>query len=241
MLRRLGATGRSSTEALTLDTPDLIGRVLLAALLGGVIGIEREFSDQPAGFRTHILVSLGAALFTLVGSYGVEPFVGGDSSVQFDPTRIAAQVVTGIGFLGAGAILQQGVNVRGLTTAAALWVTAAVGTAVALGYLEGAVATTTTTVIALYVLKRLGRRVFARLRGGRYTYSLEIDQQLKLSDLARVLEGSGARTETLRLVTGEEGTRQVIASVDLPSAESPDALAARLGDVPGVRTVDLED
>ena len=229
------------TEALSLDTLELVGRVLLAAALGGVIGIEREFSEQPAGFRTHILVSLGAALFTLVGAYGVEPFIGADPSVRFDPTRIAAQVVTGIGFLGAGAILQQGVNVRGLTTAAALWVTAAVGTAVGLGYFVGAITTTLTTVIALYALKRLGRRVFRRLRGARYTYALQIGHQLKLSDLARVLEGTGARTEALRLLTDEEGNRHVVASIDLPSAESPEALAETLGAIPGVETVDLED
>src|SRR3712207_3489265 len=120
-----------------LTTGELVLRVLIAALLGGLVGFEREFSDQPAGFRTHILVSLGAALFSLVGAYGVEEFFRGEGAdVRLDPTRIAAQVVTGIGFLGAGAILQQGVNVRGLTTAAALWVTAAIGTAVGLGYLE---------------------------------------------------------------------------------------------------------
>ncbi len=137
------------TEALSLDTWELTGRILLAALLGGVIGIEREFSDQPAGFRTHILVSLGAALFTLVGAYGVEPFLGADEGVRFDPTRIAAQVVTGIGFLGAGAILQQGVNVRGLTTAAALWASAAAGLAAGIGDFSTGLALVAVTVLAL--------------------------------------------------------------------------------------------
>lgn len=229
------------TEALTLDTPELLGRVLIAAALGGVIGVEREFSEQPAGFRTHILVSLGAALFTLVGAYGAAPFLGDESAVRFDPTRIAAQVVTGIGFLGAGAILQQGVNVRGLTTAAALWVTAAVGTAVGLGYLVGAIATTVITVVALYALKRLGRQVFRRLRGGRFTYALEIGPELKLSDLARVFESAGARTEALRLLTAEEGQRHVVAAIDLPSTQSPEELAERLAAVQGVETVELED
>src|SRR5918998_5240439 len=78
-------------DALTLDTWELIGRVLLAALLGGIIGVEREFSDQPAGFRTHILVSLGAALFTLAGAYGFESFFEDGTQIRFDPTRVAAQ------------------------------------------------------------------------------------------------------------------------------------------------------
>lgn len=142
----------------SLDTLDLIVRVVVAAALGGLVGLERELSDQPAGFRTHILVSLGAALFTMVGAYGLEPFV--KSGFSFDPTRVAAQIVTGIGFLGAGAILRQGITIRGLTTAAALWVTAAIGTAAGLGFWSGAVATTVATVMSLYGFKRLERWMF---------------------------------------------------------------------------------
>src|SRR5687768_6586470 len=106
----------------TLSVIELIVRVLLATGLGAVIGLEREISDQPAGLRTHILVSLGAALFTIAGAYGLIDFDTGEVA-RIDPTRVAAQVVTGIGFLGAGAIIQRGLNVRGLTTAASLWVT----------------------------------------------------------------------------------------------------------------------
>ena len=130
----------------TISDLDLVLRVVAATVLGGLIGFEREFSDQPAGFRTHILVCLGAALFTLAGAFGVDVFfTRGTADIQFDPTRVAAQVVTGIGFLGAGAILRLGLNVQGLTTAAALWVTAAIGVAVGLGYWVGAVATTAAT------------------------------------------------------------------------------------------------
>ena len=139
--------------------------MFVAGALGGLVGLEREFSDQPAGFRTHILVALGAALFSLVGAYGLDAVFGdANRRVRFDPTRVAAQIVTGIGFLGAGAIIRQGLNVRGLTTAAALWVTAAIGMAVAFGYWIGAIATTMLTVAALYGLKRLERAVFPRLR-----------------------------------------------------------------------------
>src|SRR5918998_6874576 len=131
-----------------MDNWDLVARILVAAALGAAVGLEREVSDQPAGFRTHILVSLGAALFTIAGALGASAFDDSET-VRFDPTRIAAQVVTGIGFLGAGAIIQQGVNVRGLTTAASLWVTAAVGLAVGLGFYTAALITAGGMVVSL--------------------------------------------------------------------------------------------
>ena len=141
-----------------LGSSEVILRMVVAALLGGLVGLEREVSDQPAGFRTHILVSLGAALFTLVGAYSFD-------EEGVDATRIAAQVVTGIGFIGAGVIFQHGPSIKGLTTAASLWVTAAIGTAAALGYWDAALVTTIITVVSLYGLKRVGRNVFPRLRG----------------------------------------------------------------------------
>lgn len=148
-----------------LTTWELVLRILAAAALGGLVGLEREISDQPAGFRTHILVSLGAALFTLVGAYGVDEFFkDAPRGVGFDPTRVAAQVVTGIGFLGAGAIIRQGINVRGLTTAASLWVTAAIGVAVGLGYWTGAITVAVVTFGALYGLKRVEKALFSKLR-----------------------------------------------------------------------------
>src|SRR5919112_2991499 len=117
---------------LTIPYWEVLLRLLLASLLCGAIGFERETRDQPAGFRTHILLGLGAALFTLVSAYGFEPFTRaalGSGGLQFDPTRIAAQIIAGVGFLGAGAIIRQGGDVRGLTTAASLWTTSAIGMA----------------------------------------------------------------------------------------------------------------
>ena len=103
----------------TLGDWDVVCRLGLAAVLGGAIGVERELRDREAGIRTHLLVSLGSALFTLVSAYGFHEFLAsGDAVVRADPTRIAAQIVTGIGFLGAGAIIREGLSVRGLTTAA---------------------------------------------------------------------------------------------------------------------------
>src|SRR6266508_5720354 len=119
---------------------DVAARLLVAALLGAAIGLEREIHDHPAGMRTHLLVALGSALFTVISIFGFVGVLGAGQSTPVDPSRVAAQVVTGIGFLGAGAILKFGTTVRGLTTAASLWATAAIGMAVgAADYIVAAV------------------------------------------------------------------------------------------------------
>ena len=112
----------------SLSWEDALLRLIVAAVLGGAVGLEREWREREAGFRTHLLVSVGSALFTIVSAYGFREFLtSGDNVIRADPTRIAAQIVTGIGFLGAGAIIRQGLSVRGLTTAATLWLVAAIG------------------------------------------------------------------------------------------------------------------
>ena len=125
-------------------------RLVVALVLGSFIGVERELQNMPAGFRTHALVSLGSALFTVISA---EAFTGPGS----DPTRIAAQVVSGIGFLGGGAILHYGGTVRGLTTAASLWSVAAVGMAAGAGLYVMAAVGTVLVVTALEVFQRVER------------------------------------------------------------------------------------
>ena len=116
---------------MTISIGEIALRLVVAAALTGLVGLEREWRERAAGLRTHTLVGVGSALFTLVSAYGFNEFlVGNTNVVRTDPTRIAAQIVTGIGFLGAGAILRQGLAIRGLTTAAGLWVAAAIGMAV---------------------------------------------------------------------------------------------------------------
>ena len=124
---------------------EMFGRLLLAAALGSLIGYERERAGKPAGVRTHGMVSLGAALFTVVS---IDGFGGAD------PARVAAQVVTGIGFLGAGAILHMRGSVHGLTTAASLWVTAAIGVSVGVGMLLMSFE----TAVLVFLLLRFGPR-----------------------------------------------------------------------------------
>jgi putative Mg2+ transporter-C (MgtC) family protein len=118
----------------------------IALALGAAIGFEREMDRQPAGFRTHALVALGAALFTIISAYGF-------SASSVDPTRIAAQIVSGIGFLGAGTILHHRGSIRGLTTAASLWSAAAVGMAAGAGLLVMAVVGTVLIVVVLALLE----------------------------------------------------------------------------------------
>ncbi|MGH2708828.1 MAG: MgtC/SapB family protein [Actinomycetota bacterium] len=192
-----------------IEPAELVLRVVLGAVLGGVVGLERELADQPAGFRTHMLVSLGAALFTLAGAYGVESFGEGPVRVQFDPTRVAAQVVAGIGFLGAGAIIRHGANVRGLTTAASLWVTAAIGMAVALGFWPGALAAVVTTVVVLYGLGRLERRMFQRLKADHFRLAIRALPEFRLSDLTDCIESCGGKVESVQVKADARGHHEL--------------------------------
>ncbi|HPZ22919.1 MAG TPA: MgtC/SapB family protein [Bacillota bacterium] len=128
-------------------------RLVLAVVFGSIIGLERELHNHPAGFRTHVLVCIGSTLFTLVS---VSSFGGAD------PSRVAAQIVSGIGFLGAGTILREGATIRGLTTAASLWSVAGVGMAIGTGYYWGATLTTALMVVVLFFFYSLEKRIWQR-------------------------------------------------------------------------------
>lgn len=148
-----------------LSTAEALLRLLIAAGLGGAIGLERELRDHEAGFRTHLIVSLGACVFTLVSAYAWTDWTFSTASgVVFDPTRIAAQIVTGIGFLGAGAIIVRGISVRGLTTAATLWVVAAIGMAAGTGYYAVAIGASALVLVSLGPLKLVSSRLVSRVR-----------------------------------------------------------------------------
>lgn len=141
---------------------DLLGHLLLATVLGGAIGWERERSQKPAGLRTNVLICVGAALLADLSAK-----IGPMSGVASDPTRLAAQVVTGVGFLGAGAIIQQRGTVTGLTTAATIWVVAAIGLAAGFGAIAEATGTALFVLLALAPLRRLEDRAHERREGDR--------------------------------------------------------------------------
>jgi putative Mg2+ transporter-C (MgtC) family protein len=163
-------------------------RLALAAGLGAAIGIERELDEKAAGLRTHMLVSLGSALFTMVGAYGFEDFAK-NGSVSMDPSRIAAQVVTGIGFLGAGVIFRQGFTIRGLTTAASLWVVAAIGMAAGAGFWKGAVIGTVVGIISLRPLEWLKEKAIPQRAAARL--SIELQDGASAGAVLEALERAG--------------------------------------------------
>ena len=187
---------------------ELLARLGLAALLAALIGIERESRDQAAGLRTHVLVSVGAALFTLVSAYAFADFrrPAPDGSQTFvDPTRISAQIVTGVGFLGAGAIIRHGLTVRGLTTAAALWISAAIGMASGAGYYVGAIATTLLVLGSLVGLRVFREPLMARVRKDFVVLELSTVRREGIAEAMTLLAEHGASVEGMTLEDEQDG------------------------------------
>jgi putative Mg2+ transporter-C (MgtC) family protein len=228
----------SSIPSLSWD--EALLRLALAAVLGGMIGVERELREREAGLRTHLLVAVGSALFTIVGAYGFRDFLeSGDAVVRADPTRIAAQIVTGIGFLGAGAIIRQGFSVRGLTTAATLWVVAAVGLASGAGYYSAAVITTGLVLIALYPLRIMAYQTLRRFRPEDGRLLVELPAGTPPGEVIDEIERAGARLNSVD-VSQEGDRRRLELDVVLPRDLAVPRLVARIADVEHVAEVRWE-
>jgi putative Mg2+ transporter-C (MgtC) family protein len=218
-----------------LSLAELAFRIGLAAALGASIGVERELREREAGLRTHLLVSLGAALFTLVSAYGWSDWrFSNAEGIVFDPTRIAAQIVTGVGFLGAGAIIRQGLTVRGLTTAATLWAVAAIGMAVGAGYYSAAVLTTAAVLLSLWPLRLLAYRLFIRVRPEERPLEIELPPGASAQPVLAAVEEFGAEVESLQLERSRDGLLVVMRAA---FPHGPRQTVARLADLEGVRTV----
>lgn len=194
---------------------DVLLRLAVAAGLGAAVGVEREIREREAGIRTHLLVAVGAALFTLVGAYG---FGGG----KVDPSRVAAQVVTGIGFLGAGAIIREGLSVRGLTTAASLWIVAATGMAAGAGYYWAAVVATGLTIVALWPLRIVSYHVMQRFKPEENRLVVELKEGQAVAPLLAQLR------DVQHFEVDEERDRRV---VTLEAPHIDEALVAKLSDL----------
>lgn len=217
-------------------------RLLLALLLGGLIGFERESSNHAAGLRTNILVCLGSCLLMLLSMYGFAAFVD-EPNVRVDPARLAAAVITGIGFLGAGTILFTGKSITGLTTAASLWVVSAIGLAVGAGFYFASAITTFMALLTLWAFNKLEKRYISAKK----EYLLKI----KANDLSHTLRSiNGFMAERKILIRkmlleecGDEGTAgQVMLQiyVTLPKSEALLSILDQLKHLEGVRWVSSE-
>lgn len=215
--------------AVVAQHPDLIAvlaRIGVALVLAGAVGLERELAVQPAGLRTHSLVALGAALFAIVGT----------QVVGTDPTRVAAQVVSGIGFLGGGAILREGATVKGLTTAATLWAAAAIGLASGLGVYDAAVATTIAALLVMIGLRFAERRFFPRKRG--QLLGLDVEH-LSLEAVLPAARAVLPPSRVLSIKTTATGEQKVELLTQPSSDEDLVTLATKLLALEGVRGVEL--
>jgi len=220
----------------SLSDGELLLRLGLTLVLCGLIGLEREARDQIAGLRTHILVGLGAALFTLISAYGFEDFFGrGTTGVTHDPSRIAAQVVSGIGFLGAGAIIRQGFSVRGVTTAAALWIAAAVGMACGAGLYVGAGATTAIVLAALIALRP---SLLGRWRSDFVVLDVELRPGAHPGEALAALERNEVRLQGISTERRRDGQRLQVEMMRQRGQDLHALLAelCSLDDVVGVRS-----
>jgi len=217
---------------------DLALRLLLSAVLGAGIGYEREIHDHPAGMRTHLLVSLGSAAFTVISIYGFTN-TGIPNEAPTDPSRVAAQIVTGIGFLGAGAIIKYGTSVRGLTTAASLWVTAAVGMAVGAGWWLVAIITTAIVVFSLWPLNRVMRRIRSigehQVRVRIATASLD-----SLGDLRRAVDGRRIEVSAINSQRQAHGRQEIELLLNVPTSVDQAGLLDLIQAVPGVEVLEMD-
>ncbi|HEV7657088.1 MAG TPA: MgtC/SapB family protein [Mycobacteriales bacterium] len=228
-----------------------VGELALAFALSAVIGLERQLRQKSAGLRTHTIVGLGSALFLLVSKYGFQDVVV-PGQVVFDPSRVAAQIVSGLGFIGAGLIFVQRGAVRGLTTAATIWLTAAIGTAAAAGLPLLALLCTAGHFGVLYGLTPLAQRLSGRQPATAALSCTYVDGRGVLRDVLATCTNAGwavTRVETAPAGTsvgpgGESGPPLVRVGLELRGTGPNTALLAELNDVDGVvevRTEDTED
>ncbi len=221
-----------------ISSSEILLRLSLAAVLGALVGIERERKDWAAGLRTHMMVCVGAALTMMVSAFGFKDILG-TSAVVLDPSRVAAQVISGIGFIGAGTILflRQEV-IRGLTTAAGLWTVAAIGLAAGGGMYFAAWTTTVIVLIILWVLKPLERRIFRKFRTNHIRIETEPNAAQSLATaIQELLEDEKLDFYNLSIEKNINGSAILLRFRNSGDGNSLIALIGRLQSLAGIRQV----
>lgn len=229
-------------------------RLLVSAFLGGIIGFEREKSNRPAGFRTHILVTLGSTLMALISIYALNPMTNDN-----DPMRLAAQVVSGIGFLGAGTVIKDGSTVRGLTTAAGIWVCGGIGLAVGVGMYEAGIITVIIAFFSLTILNRIEKQLVTLKFKNRLKNKFKKSEDYYLSSLMIVRDTNYGLTKDIEILLEQFGyyveditfikeemdpkTSKFILSVvkvDEKVISNPDNCIMKLKSLPGIKEIKLD-
>jgi len=210
-------------------------KLFMAALLGGVVGIERENKKRAAGLRTHVLVSLGSALVMITSQYLFTQYYG---MTTLDPARLGAQVISGIGFLGAGTIIKQGVSVKGLTTAASLWTVACIGLATGAGFYIAAVLTAAIVTITLVVLSK-----FEKVLAGKDNIYPELTVKLdnkpgKLGEVASCIGKTGANITNVEIEEDDESYLLVHFRLKLPKGLNRHDVIIQLKTLSGVSVLE---
>ena len=203
-------------------------RIVAAVILGGFIGLERGLKNRPAGLRTYMIVCVGACLIMLTNQYIYEGYKVGD------PVRMAAQVVSGIGFLGAGTIIvTRRSQIKGLTTAAGLWTAAGVGLALGIGFYEAAIAGSLAIFFVMTLLQRLDNRMHRKVKALEIYFELE--EPLSLGDFMRHVREMDLATRDIQREPGSEhGHRAYIATLRAEKRTHPELLMEQVRQIPGV-------
>jgi putative Mg2+ transporter-C (MgtC) family protein len=214
---------------------EIVVKLVLGMVFGGVIGLEREIGNRPAGFRTHTLVCMGSALVMMSAEFLMEAY----PAFEPDPARLGAQVISGIGFLGAGTILKDGSRVRGLTTAASLWVVACIGLAIGMGFYWGALAATLFSYITLVLLKKFEGYV-PGLRDKELTLEIH-NVPGQVAKITNVLAVLNVRVRDIRVNPGDGETTQAYFNLVFPPGMDKQTVYGELSRLDGVKLIPEND
>lgn len=228
-----------------MTTLDIALRIILAMVIGGLIGWERESTHRPAGLRTHMLVCIGSAMVMLTGYNAFYEFAG---MTNPDPARMGAQVISGIGFLGAGTIMKEGFSIKGLTTAASLWAVACLGLAAGSGFYQGAILGTFATFFTLTIFEHLEKQVTGGKRTRIYVEIVCDDASKTLLHINRLAPQYSASIRDINIVDEEFGDDRDVFRVAFKLYSSKPKIAidntqimSELNEIPGVSNVKMEE
>ncbi|MBB6215691.1 putative Mg2+ transporter-C (MgtC) family protein [Anaerosolibacter carboniphilus] len=217
------------------STIDIIIRLSLSCLLGGLIGIERESLNRPAGFRTHILVCIGSTLIMLVNLYLFQSY---KTYANIDPARLGAQVISGIGFLGAGTIIREGSSVKGLTTAAGLWAVAGIGIAIGSGFYMGAIATTVIVLVTLIIFSKFERNFIPRFDHTAAIQVISIDKPGQIGKIGTTLGDLNVAIKNISMAPIDDVFISIQLQLSIPKKTSKSAIIENLLSLDGVTNVE---